>query len=129
VDRILDVFGPNVSIGYDIGCSFSKTVQSSSLATQAAALNIWFAVPSFHGYTHNRQCQLSHHPLYMTGFGLEDMETCERMFSAFNGLAPVTRYSSSFHRHQAIDMFAHQWDDDKYEELCTLLSRAFVETR
>jgi len=65
----------------------------------------------------------------MTGFGLEDMETCERMFSAFNGLAPVTRYSSSFHRHQAIDMFAHQWDDDKYDKLCTLLLKAFVETR
>jgi len=53
VDRILNVFGPNVGIGYDIGCSFSKTIQSSSLATQAAALNIRFAVPSFHGYAHN----------------------------------------------------------------------------
>jgi len=64
----------------------------------------------------------------MTGFGLEDMETCEWMFLAFNGLAPVTRYLSSFHRHQAIDMFAHQWDDDKYEELCTYLQNTFVET-
>jgi len=119
VERILDVFGSNVGIGYDIGCSFHKTVQCSSLASQAGALNVRFVVPAFHGYAHNRQCQLSNHPLYTTGFGLEDIETCERMFSVFNGLAPVTRYSSPFHRHQAIDMFAQQWDEDKYQELCT----------
>jgi len=129
LDCILDVFGANVGIGYNIGCSFSKTVQSSSLTAQAATLNIQFAVPSFHGYACNRRCQLSYHPLYMTGFGLEDMETCKRMFSAFNGLVPATWYSSSFHQHQAINMFAHQWDDDKYEELCTLLLRTFIETR
>jgi len=30
----------------------------------------------------------------------------------------VTRYSSPFHQHQAIDLYAWQWDEDKYQELC-----------
>ena len=107
MERILDVFGPSVGIGYDIGCSFHKTVQCSSLASQVNALKVRFVVPAFHGYVHNRQCQLLNHPLYITGFGLEDIETCECMFSVFNGLAPVTCYSSPFHRHQAIDMYVH----------------------
>ncbi|EGO04369.1 hypothetical protein SERLA73DRAFT_44780 [Serpula lacrymans var. lacrymans S7.3] len=32
---------------------------------------------AFHGYAHNWRCQLLNHPFYLTGFGLEDMETCE----------------------------------------------------
>ena len=77
-------------------------------------------VPAFHGYAHNRLCQLHHHPLYVSGFGIEDLELCERIFSAFNGLANVTHYASPFHRLQCIDLFARQWDDDKYSELCNL---------
>ena len=118
VNRIINVFGARVGIGYDIGCSFKNTVKNSSLSLSAHENNIRFVVPSFHGYAHNRRCQLYHHPLYVTGFGLEDIETCERLFSSFNGLAPVTRYASSFHRHQAIDIYAEQWDTDKYQELC-----------
>jgi len=51
-------------------------------------------------------------PPHNTGFGLEDMETCEWMLSAFNGLAPVTQYPSPFHHHQEINMFVCQWDND-----------------
>src|SRR5882762_1550029 len=118
VNRIINVFGSHIGIGYDIGCSFKKTVEHSSLGPSAHEHNIRFVVPSFHGYAHNRICQLNHHPLYVTGFGLEDIETCERLFSSSNGLAPVTRYASAFHRHQAIDLFTEQWDTNKYQELC-----------
>ncbi|KAA1473373.1 hypothetical protein DENSPDRAFT_765398, partial [Dentipellis sp. KUC8613] len=121
VSRVLHILGYRPGIGYDIGCSFDGTISRSSLKELASERHLRFAVPAFHGYAHNRLCQLHFHPLYITGFGLEDMETCERIFSAFNGLAVITRHASQFHRHQAIDMFAKQWDADKYRDISLFL--------
>lgn len=53
--------------------------------------------------------------------GLEDLETMERLFSASNALAPVIRYCSPFRRHQFIDLFLMQWDEDKYLALGLML--------
>jgi len=75
---------------------------------------------TFHGYAHNWRCQLSFHPLYIVGFGLEDAEICECIFSSFNSLAVITWHASKYHWHQAIDIYAWQWDEDKYMELCML---------
>ncbi|KAI0055191.1 hypothetical protein BV25DRAFT_1930474 [Artomyces pyxidatus] len=121
MNEVLNTFGSRVGMGYDIGCSFTATLGKSSLAEAARKKQLRMSVNAFHGYAHNRLCQLRFHPLYTTGFGLEDMETCERVFSSFNGLAVITRYASPFHRHQAIDMYARQWDEDKYQELGTFL--------
>jgi Kyakuja-Dileera-Zisupton transposase len=74
-------------------------------------------VPAFHGHAHNRACQLDHHVLMAAGFGLEDLETCERVFSSSNSVARTTRHATSFHRKQFIDMHFQQWDADKYENL------------
>jgi len=116
--RILHTFGDHVGVGYNIGCSFTATLQRSSLKELVNKKKLCMAVNAFHGYAHNRTCQLSFHPLYVTGFGLEDMEVCEQIFSSFNGLAVTTRYASQYHRRQSIDLYASQWDDDKYQELC-----------
>lgn len=97
-------------VAYDIGCTFKKTIQKSSLG---ADLDASYTIPAMHGYAHNRLCQCSHHPKYVVGTGLEDFETCERFFSASNDCARVTRHATRFHRHQLIDMFLHQWDEDK----------------
>ncbi|KAI0059962.1 hypothetical protein BV25DRAFT_1918089 [Artomyces pyxidatus] len=121
IDQALRVFGDNIGMGYDIGCSFTATIAKSSLSEIAKSKKLRMAVNAFHGYAHNRPCQLQFHPLYASGFGLEDIETCERVFSSFNGLAVITRYAAPFHRHQAIDMYARQWDEDKYQELGTFL--------
>ncbi|KAI0055028.1 hypothetical protein BV25DRAFT_1873233 [Artomyces pyxidatus] len=112
----LRVFGDRIGIGYDIGCSFPATISKSSLADEAKRKSLRMAVCTFHGYAHNRACQLSFHPLYTTGFGIEDIETCKRVFAAFNGLVPITQHASPFHRHQAINNYAQQWDKDKYQE-------------
>ncbi|KAH9952513.1 hypothetical protein BGW80DRAFT_1194853 [Lactifluus volemus] len=121
VDRALDVFGDKLGIGYDIRCSFTATVGNSSIAHKAHNKGLRFVVPAFHGYAHKRLCQLSFHPLFVTGFGIEDLETAERIFSSFNGLANTTRHASRFHRLQAVDLFSRQHDDDKYQELSTFL--------
>ncbi|KAA1471648.1 hypothetical protein DENSPDRAFT_880660 [Dentipellis sp. KUC8613] len=121
VNQALEVFKIRLGIGYDIGCSFTQTVAHSTLGPKAKENKLRFVVPAFHGYAHRRLCQLSFHPLLVTGFGLEDLETCERIFASFNGLAPTTRYSSQFHRHQSIDLYAQQHDDDKYSELSAFI--------
>ncbi|KAH9972566.1 hypothetical protein BGW80DRAFT_1119934, partial [Lactifluus volemus] len=121
INQALDVFDDRLGIGYDIGCSFSATIAKSSIAQKARDKNLRLVVPAFHGYAHKRLCQLSFHPLYVTGFGIEDLETAERIFASFNGLANTTRHASRFHRLQAIDLYARQHDDDKYQELSTFL--------
>lgn len=55
--------------------------------------------------------------MYIPGIGLEDFETCERLFSISNGLARGTRHASPFHRYQAIEEFFRFWDEDKYANL------------
>lgn len=118
MNRLIDVYGHNLTIGYDIGCAFSKTIlKSPKLASKAAAANTCMLVPSCHGHTHNRACQLQWHPMYIPGAGLEDFETCERVFSQLNALASGTRHASVFHRIQAIEDYFKFWDEDKYTSL------------
>lgn len=117
IDRLLKVYGKDLGIGYDIACSFIATVAKSFLSPAAREKALQLVVPAFHGYAHNCACQLDHHPLYVVGFGLEDFEECERIFSSSNFLARLTHHATHFHRHQAMDMHFAQWDEDKYAEL------------
>lgn len=116
--KLQEAFSGTKLIGYDIGCSFKKTAANSSIGD---SLRANFIIPAMHGYAHNRACQLTHHPIYFDGAGLEDFETCERVFSASNECARTTRHATPFHRHQAIDLHFQQWDADKYEALGTFL--------
>ncbi|KZV80687.1 hypothetical protein EXIGLDRAFT_629781 [Exidia glandulosa HHB12029] len=107
---------------YDIGCAFQGTLERSQLLGQAAHdAGIDSGVNAFHGYGHNRLCQLGHHPLYEEGFGLEDLETCERFFSWLNGVGGVVRHASHFHWVQFVDLAMRQWDKDKYSEISRFL--------
>ncbi|KAI0671594.1 hypothetical protein C8Q78DRAFT_1019556 [Trametes maxima] len=122
LDHILDMLGDNTALGYDIGCTFKETVARSSLVGPKAALRqVVFAVCAFHGYAHNRQCQLANHPLYLIGFGLEDLEGLERVFSGSNAVARLIRYASRYHWTQALDLHFRHWDDEKYCELSKFL--------
>jgi hypothetical protein len=87
IDRLLSVYGPNGGCAYDIGCVFSKTVDTSSLGPRTQALGLCFMVGTFHGHAHNRLCQLDWHPMYITGAGHAEGEGCEHIFSASNKLA------------------------------------------
>ncbi|KAJ3859383.1 hypothetical protein EV359DRAFT_75631 [Lentinula novae-zelandiae] len=66
---------------YDIGCTNSKTVHRSPLASLANYMGYLPAVGTMHGYAHERACQLNFLLLYQTGAGLEDGETSEQYFS------------------------------------------------
>ncbi|KAI0648466.1 hypothetical protein C8Q79DRAFT_999796 [Trametes meyenii] len=121
VAKILEVLGPRQLIGYDIGCVFGGTISRSSLGPEFRNLNCRCCVDAFHGYSHNHWCQTQHHPSVIEGTGIEDLGGMERIFSASNQLASVTRYASRYHRRMIIDMFFKQWDDDKYVNLATML--------
>ncbi|KZT63507.1 hypothetical protein DAEQUDRAFT_680262, partial [Daedalea quercina L-15889] len=79
--KLIEVYGNDIKLGYDIACSFAKMVSKSSLHEQVQAARFSGVVAAFHGYSHNRGCQLDWHPLYMEGVGKEDFEGCERLFS------------------------------------------------
>lgn len=113
-----------LGLGYDIACSFTTTLMNSSLGPKARKHGLRMVVPAFHGHAHNRHCQLCFHILMSLGFGLEDLETCERVFAGSNAVARLTRHATAFHRRQYIDLYFRQWDEDKYENLgksCKLL--------
>lgn len=114
--KLLEVFGEDIALGYDIACSFMKTVWKSALAELARRLRLTGITPSFHGHSHNRLCQVFWHPTYVEGIGKEDLEGCERLFSASNALASTTRLATPFHRMQDIEEHFLFWDEDKHVE-------------
>ncbi|KAJ7160682.1 hypothetical protein C8R43DRAFT_1086815 [Mycena crocata] len=119
---ILDVFGRDIGMGYDIGCGFETTVKNSPLGEMAKELNYRLLVGAFHGHAHNRLCQLGHLATYVKGLGIEDLKTCERFFSKSNTLSRSVRYASVFHRRQSIRTYlAHTDTFDTYANLSTFL--------
>ncbi|KAG1726020.1 uncharacterized protein EDB91DRAFT_1086933 [Suillus paluster] len=126
-NRLLDICGNDQALGHNIGCSLRKTIAASSIGVRAKAQNLIVAVNSFYGYAHNCCCQLQNHPLYLEGFGNEDLETCERIFSSYNSAAVLIRHVSHFHWKQFLDLHFDQWDCDKYLELSRFLCNNYVQ--
>lgn len=123
VEKLLDVLGAVLGVGYDIGCKFGTTLLRSSLGDRARQLKYHSLVGLFHGHAHNRLCQTEKLGTYVEGMGLEDLETCERFFSKSNKLANATRYASVFHRHQTItSYFQHTDRFETYHNLTTFIA-------
>ncbi|KAH9931189.1 hypothetical protein B0H21DRAFT_699872 [Amylocystis lapponica] len=127
VAKVHEVLGARTLCGYDIGCSFQKTIRASFLGPDFARLESRCCVNAFHGYSHAYSCQTRHHPNVIEGMGIEDLETLERVFSSSNQLAGVTCYASAYRRRIFIDMFFQQWDDDKYANLGTMPYNNYVQ--
>ena len=127
IAKALEILGERILIGYDIGCTFQKTIETSSLGAQFKALHFQCCVNAFHGYAHNYTCQVKNHPNGIVGMGLEDLEMLEHVFSSSNQLAPITHYASAYHRQLFINMFFKQWDSDKYQNLGLMLYNNYVQ--
>ncbi|KAK7451705.1 hypothetical protein VKT23_012384 [Stygiomarasmius scandens] len=127
VAKALEVFPPGWILGYDIGCSFHHTINASSLGPRFNEMKCCTCVNAFHGYSHNYLCQLKYHPLNIVGMGLQDLETMEHLFSASNQLATITRYATAYRRRVLIDIFCQQWDQEKYQNLATMLHNDYVQ--
>lgn len=117
LNRLMEIFGERLLVGYDIGCGFSTTASNSLLLGHLIRkLRARLCVNAFHGHAHCRSCQVQWHPLYTEGAGLEDFEGCERVFAESNKVAGVTRHASTFHRRQSIVRHFERWNSDKYAE-------------
>jgi len=127
VAKGMEVLGERTLYGYDIGCSLIKTIESSSLGNLFKQLRCQCCVNAFHGFAHNYACQCKNHPNSIVGMGIEDLETLKRIFSSSNQLASVIRYASAFRRRVFIDMFFKQWDEEKYQNLGTMLYNNYVQ--
>lgn len=115
---LLELFGNNQALVYDIGCAFKVTARKNPILQPLLEMQqMQFFVPAWHGWSHNRQCQLQHHPLHVEGLGLEDCETCERLFSYTNNAARILRLTTKFHRTQGIDLILRHWDSSKYASI------------
>ena len=53
VEQLLDQYGSDIGLGYDIMCAFITTLAKSSLGSCMVALNLQGVVPTFHGHAHN----------------------------------------------------------------------------
>ncbi|OCH84141.1 hypothetical protein OBBRIDRAFT_786534 [Obba rivulosa] len=115
-NKLMDVYGADIKVAYDIACAFAKTLAKSSIGEHAKELRMSGVVPAFHDHGHNRGCQVYWHPLYLDGVRKEDFEGCERCFSESNALTSGTRLASAFHRHQAIEQFFGFWSEQKHIE-------------
>ncbi|KAI6143864.1 hypothetical protein EDD17DRAFT_1515474 [Pisolithus thermaeus] len=93
VSRLLNVCGEDQAVGHDVGCASKKTIASSSLGNKVQEK--WLKV----------------------GFSNKDLETCKRIFSSSNNMAPLIHHASEFHWKQFLDLHFSQWDSDKYLEL------------
>ncbi|KAJ7880728.1 hypothetical protein B0H14DRAFT_3434278 [Mycena olivaceomarginata] len=108
VEELLDAFGMNLGVGYDVGCHFGATVANSSLGDKAWEKNLKCLVGSFHGHVHNRLCQLRFLAMYVEGMGLEDLEgrfhcqqeisTYAKHFDSFETYANLSKFLCSNYR-------------------------------
>ena len=117
ISHLMEVLPPRLGLGYDIACSFWSTVIKSTIGAKARQQGLRMVVPAFHGHAHNRLCQLGFHIMNSPGFGSEDLETCERIFSSSNAVARLTCHATPFHRRQFFDLHFHHWDAEKYANL------------
>jgi hypothetical protein len=123
----MEILGDKILNGYDIGCAFQSTVRSSSLRSRFESSGNRLCVNVFYGYAHNYACQLKNHPNFIDGMGLEDLETLERVFSSSNYVSPLTCYASAYNRRVFIDLHFRTWDDDKYQNLGTMIYNNYVQ--
>ncbi|KAF8220849.1 hypothetical protein L208DRAFT_1331446, partial [Tricholoma matsutake] len=89
VNQLLDQYGEDIGLGYNIMCAFIKTLLRSSLGAKTVGLRLQGIVPAFHSHTHNQGCHVYWHPMDMEGVGLEDCEECEQTFYKSNELASI----------------------------------------
>ncbi|KAJ7586885.1 hypothetical protein C8J56DRAFT_1051186 [Mycena floridula] len=112
LNRFFGILPQQLGGGYDIGCSFDITLHQSRLGPKAREELYTLLIGLFHGYSHNRLCQLLRLVLYLEGMGLEDFEVCERYFSEY------ARHHDSFHTYANLSKFLV----DNYKQALDILT-------
>ncbi|KAG8703420.1 hypothetical protein FRC09_004173 [Ceratobasidium sp. 395] len=125
--KVIRTHGKNVLAAYDIGCQHSTTAHNHPLTKSLVLeMNTEYIVDGFHGWAHNRLCQLDWHPTWRPGTGMEDFAGCERFFSHSNGVARCTQHGTKYNRRQQVDQHFEVSDDDALANMGKFLSNNFA---
>lgn len=81
-----------VGVLYDVACNMERSMKKWDFYPDIRPRVSW-ALSVFHAYGHQWPCQLVYHPRKREGFGLEDGEGCERLWSLLKKLIPSLRTS------------------------------------
>ncbi|KAJ7898283.1 hypothetical protein B0H14DRAFT_2557314 [Mycena olivaceomarginata] len=126
INHLIRVLG-EVTMGIDVGCKTGRMVKAHPRLSELALQNNFKAVVgAFHGLRHGRLCSVCHMSMYVNGMGLEDCKNCESYFSKSNALVSSTRYSTVFHRQQAITTYMQHTDVcDAYQGLMLIIGNKY----
>ncbi|KAG8717226.1 hypothetical protein FRC09_014581 [Ceratobasidium sp. 395] len=124
--KVIRVHGKKILIGYDIACQHCGTAHNHPLTCDLVRENeTAYANGAFHGYAHERPCQLLWHPLWRDGAGMEDFEECERFFSHSNAVARCTQHGSKYNRRQQIHQHMESSDKECLANMGRFLFKKF----
>uniref|UniRef100_A0A0W0FIW6 Uncharacterized protein n=1 Tax=Moniliophthora roreri TaxID=221103 RepID=A0A0W0FIW6_MONRR len=85
INKLMDEFGLDLCVAYDIMCTFFKTMlQSQWLGQKVKKMHLKGVIPLFYGHAHNWKCQLSWHLQY------------------YKSIGSITQLATSFYRHQTV---------------------------
>ncbi|KAG2216360.1 hypothetical protein INT45_001612 [Circinella minor] len=85
----------------------------------------FIAVGIFHILNHSPACQLTCHPRVNAGWGLQDGENLERMWSNLSGFISMTRSMSSLNRRLILSTALEFYAQQKIDTIGTNLKRKF----
>ncbi|KAI7852183.1 hypothetical protein BDC45DRAFT_189788 [Circinella umbellata] len=107
-------YGSNIRICHNVGYKLRTSLERTECL--ASIKNVLIAVGIFHIIDHAPLCQLSFHPRINSGWGLQDGEHLERVWSTLSGFISMTRTMSSLNRRLtltiALDFYAQQKTDN-----------------
>ncbi|KAG2212553.1 hypothetical protein INT45_014315 [Circinella minor] len=116
-------YGTNIRICYDVGCKLRTSLEKTE--SLACIKNVPIAVGIFHILNHSPACQLSCHPRVNAGWGLQDGEHLERMWSNLSGFISMTRSMSSLNRRLTISTALEFYAQQKIDNIGINLKRKF----
>lgn len=89
---------------YDIACSFHAHINKSESSLFKSKSRFDWCISIFHAYAHSMKCQIKYHPRICSSIGLTDGESLERLWSYLGRFALTTKYMSSSHRLDILEL-------------------------
>ncbi|KAG2225343.1 hypothetical protein INT45_005587 [Circinella minor] len=116
-------YGPNIKVCYDVGCKLTTSLEKTESLT--CIKDVPIPVGIFHILNHRPACQLTCHPRVNAGWGLQDGEHLERMWSNLSGFISMTRSMSSLNRRLTLSTALEFYAQQKIDTIGTNLKRKF----
>ncbi|XP_074653580.1 uncharacterized protein LOC141907738 [Tubulanus polymorphus] len=101
---------------YDIACVLQKYLKKPDISRMLPG-NLQFAIPLFHCYGHQANCQTNLSPRRLENFGLTDGETMERFWSYIRRFALITKEQTPNRRLELLTLAAQHYTWKKMNKI------------